>query len=54
MNEARLATAVGKCEAYVLGGGIDAWRLAGLPTSRPAGETGQGGSLMGRLAKLFR
>ena len=54
MNAGRLETAAGQCEAYVLGGGIDAWRLAGLPTRKPAGSEGQGGGVMGRLAKLFR
>ena len=54
MNEGRLATAAGQCEAYVLDGGIDAWRLAGLPTSKTAGSESQGGGVMGRLAKLFR
>ena len=54
MNAGRLETAAGQCEAYVLGGGIDAWRLAGLPTSKPARSESQGGGVMGRLAKLFR
>lgn len=54
MNASRLARAAGKCEAYVLGGGIDAWRLAGLPTSKSASDEGQGRGVMSRLAKLFR
>ena len=32
-NAPRLATAARGCKAYLLGGGIDAWRRAGLPTS---------------------
>jgi rhodanese-related sulfurtransferase len=33
LNAGRLAAAAGSCEAYLLGGGIDAWRRAGLPTT---------------------
>lgn len=32
-NAARLAAVSGECEAYVLDGGIDAWRKAGLPVT---------------------
>jgi rhodanese-related sulfurtransferase len=59
MNAQRLAAAAGDCEVYLLGGGIEAWKRAGLPTSatpaRPASETvsGQGG-LLNRLSALFR
>jgi rhodanese-related sulfurtransferase len=58
LNAARLAAAAGTCEAYVLGGGIDAWRRAGLPTSAAAkGEKTAGkseGGLIGRISSLFR
>ncbi len=30
-NAARLSNAAGKCEAYILEGGLDAWKRAGLP-----------------------
>lgn len=30
-NAARLAAAAGGCEAYILDGGLDAWKKAGLP-----------------------
>src|SRR5205814_308993 len=30
-NAARLATKAGACEAYVVEGGLDAWKKAGLP-----------------------
>lgn len=33
LNSRRLAAAAG-CQAYLLGGGIDAWKRAGLPMSR--------------------
>jgi rhodanese-related sulfurtransferase len=32
-NAARLAAAAGRCEAYILDGGIDAWKKAGLPVT---------------------
>lgn len=32
-NAARLAALTSQCEAYILEGGIDAWRNAGLPTA---------------------
>jgi rhodanese-related sulfurtransferase len=32
-NAARLAAAAGTCEAYVLEGGLDAWKKAGLPVA---------------------
>jgi rhodanese-related sulfurtransferase len=59
MNAGRLARASGECEVYLLGGGIEAWKRAGLPTSAsparaaPAsGEPERG--LRGRLSALFR
>jgi rhodanese-related sulfurtransferase len=55
MNAGRLAAAAGSCEAYVLGGGIEAWRAAGLPTASPARAEGKsGGGLMSRISNLFR
>ena len=65
MNADRLAAASGQCEAYLLGGGIEEWKRAGLPTStkpaakkphrsaRPASARGSSG-LLARLASLFR
>lgn len=57
MNTQRLAASAGECEVYLLSGGIEAWKRAGLPTSarpaRPAGAAGQGGWLS-RLSALFR
>lgn len=61
MNAQRLAAAAGKCEVYLLGGGIEAWKRAGLPTSTSAGRTAgndeagntQGG-ILNRLSALFR
>lgn len=32
-NAAKLATATPKCETYILEGGIDAWKKAGLPVA---------------------
>jgi rhodanese-related sulfurtransferase len=32
-NAARLAAASAKCESYILDGGIDAWKKAGLPVA---------------------
>ena len=55
LNATQLAAAAGKCEAYVLGGGIDAWRRAGLPTTAPAkAEAKSEGGIMSRLSSLFR
>ncbi len=55
LNAGRLAAAAGKCEAYVLGGGIDAWRRAGLSTTAPAKTAGTSkGGIMGRISSLFR
>ena len=55
INAGRLAAVAGKCEAYVLGGGIDAWRLAGLPTASPAREESRNaGGIVSRITNLFR
>jgi rhodanese-related sulfurtransferase len=35
LNAAVLASKVGGCEAYLLEGGIDAWRSQGLPVTDP-------------------
>ena len=66
MNAKRLAAASGSCQVYILGGGIEAWKRAGLPTSgattnrttkrptsQPANDRRPAG-LFGRLAALFR
>ena len=57
MNAARLAAASGACEVYLLGGGIEAWRRAGLPTSASGGRVASDGGprpgLLGRLGSLF-
>lgn len=42
MHAARLKAAAGPCEVFVLEGGIEAWRRAGLPTSRKAEEGKRG------------
>lgn len=58
MNAGRLASSAGQCEVYILGGGIEAWKRAGLPTSaRPAGKPQAGGTgcgILNRLSALFR
>ena len=58
MNSQRLAASSGDCETYLLGGGIEAWKRAGLPTStqpegRAPSSNAQGG-LLNKLASLFR
>ena len=37
-NAARLAAATPKCETYILEGGIDAWKKAGLPVALDRGQ----------------
>lgn len=59
MNARRLAAVSGHCDVYLLGGGIEAWKRAGLPTSaspgRPAGDqAGVQGGLLNKLSALFR
>lgn len=59
MSAGKLASAAGDCDVYLLGGGIEAWKRAGLPTSAtparaaPASAQPQGG-VIGRLSALFR
>jgi rhodanese-related sulfurtransferase len=59
INAGRLAGASGDCEVFLLGGGIEAWKRAGLSTSAkparaaPANSAPQSG-VMGRLSALFR
>jgi rhodanese-related sulfurtransferase len=56
MNAQRLSAAAGDCEVYLLGGGIEGWKRAGLPTSATGNDTAganQGGFLS-RLTALFR
>jgi rhodanese-related sulfurtransferase len=55
LNAGRIAVAAGGCEAYVLGGGIDAWRRAGLPTiaAEKRGQRTEGG-ILSRISNLFR
>ena len=60
MNARRLAAVSGNCDVYLLSGGIDAWKRAGLPTSISPGHSAgseAGGSesgLLSKLAALFR
>ncbi len=59
INAGRLAGRSGDCAVYLLGGGIEAWKRAGLATSAsptraaPATAEPQGG-MIGRLSALFR
>ena len=57
MNAKRLATVAGDCQVYLLGGGIEQWKRAGLPTSTaPDGRAPARprGGLLNRLIALFR
>jgi rhodanese-related sulfurtransferase len=58
MNAQRLAASAGQCEVYILGGGIEAWKRAGLPTSaNPAGKQDTNavpGGFLSRLSAMFR
>lgn len=55
MHARRLAAKAGACEVYLLGGGIDAWRRAGLPTaSAPRSPRPDGAGLLNKLSALFR
>ena len=57
MNAGLLTAAAKNCEAYVMTGGINAWRRAGFATStqparEPGSEAAKGGFLQ-RLSALF-
>jgi rhodanese-related sulfurtransferase len=55
MNAGRLAAASGDCDIYLLEGGIEAWKRAGLPTANGTGETDHArGGLIDRVSSLFR
>lgn len=58
MNAQRLAASAGKCETYILGGGIEAWKRAGLPTSaNPAGKpiaNAVPSGFLSRISAMFR
>jgi rhodanese-related sulfurtransferase len=59
MNARRLAATSGNCQVYLLGGGIEAWKRAGLPTSASSGRAAtenaaSEGGLFNRLSSLFR
>jgi rhodanese-related sulfurtransferase len=56
MNAQKLVARAGDCDVYILGGGIEAWKRAGLPTSADQAEASAAphGSLMQRLASFFR
>jgi rhodanese-related sulfurtransferase len=56
MNAHKLAAGAGDCQVYILSGGIEAWKRAGLPTSASQADTDAApqGGLMQRLAALFR
>jgi rhodanese-related sulfurtransferase len=57
MNAGKLAARSGDCEVFLLGGGIEGWKRAGLPTSRqPAGAAANSNEqgLLSKLSSLFR
>lgn len=57
MNVKRLTAASGNCEVYLLGGGIEEWKRAGLPTSAgnaASARPNRDGGLLARLAAMFR
>ena len=61
LSAKRLAAAAGSCQVYLLGGGIEQWKRAGLPTSdKRSGKhanhsaSGRPPGLLNRLAALFR
>ena len=56
MNAGKLAARAGDCDVYLLGGGIEAWKRAGLPTSAGAAAPANAndGGLLSRLSGLFR
>jgi rhodanese-related sulfurtransferase len=56
INAPKLVARAGDCDVYILGGGIEAWKRAGLPTSASQADTDAApqSGLMQRLASLFR
>jgi rhodanese-related sulfurtransferase len=56
MNAKRLAAGARHCQVYLLAGGIEAWKRAGLPTSAGGGEAGAASrpGLIQRLVALLR
>jgi rhodanese-related sulfurtransferase len=55
MNAGRLAAAAGDCAVYLLEGGIEAWKRAGLPTANGANDKNHArGGLLERVASLLR
>lgn len=48
-NATRLAEKAGKHDAYVMAGGIGAWRQAGLPVESGGGEQGARGGFFSRM-----
>jgi rhodanese-related sulfurtransferase len=61
MNAKRLAAAAGSSQVYLLGGGIEQWKRAGLPTSDKRSSkhanhspAGRPRGRLHRLAALFR
>lgn len=58
MNSKMLAASAKDCEAYVMSGGIEAWKRTGFATSaRPArapGDNANRGGFLTRLSSLFR
>jgi rhodanese-related sulfurtransferase len=48
-NATRLAEKAGKHDAYVMAGGIGAWRSAGLPVESGGGEQGARGGFFSRM-----
>jgi len=55
MNAERLVAVSGDCEVYLLEGGIEAWKRAGLPTASSADEADYGrGGLIERMSSFFR
>jgi rhodanese-related sulfurtransferase len=48
LNATKLAATSGNCQIYLLGGGIDAWRRAGLPTTASGDKPATGGGLLQR------
>jgi rhodanese-related sulfurtransferase len=49
MNATRLVEKAGKHAAYVMAGGINAWRQAGLPVETGGGEQGSRGGFFARM-----